>query len=342
MDLDYLLIKGVGMTGTIKTIKNAEFHILEDPKDVFRKEVLTGLSQTNKAIPSKFFYNDKGSYLFDQISRHPDYYLTNCEIEILNSYKNTIASFFNSRSFNLIELGPGEGTKPQILIDCFMQNKLNFSYIPIDISNDYLNKIINHFNSTHPDLDLTAINSEFFAGLRWLTISSDKCNLLLFLGSSIGNYTPKATNVFLNYIYEILNPGDFVLIGFDLCKDINTLLRAYNDSDGLTKQFNLNLLHRINMELGGNFKLENYQHYATYNVYSCAMESYLISLENQLVVIDELDKSFSLNEFEAIHMEYSHKYSISQIELLAKEAGFEVINHFRDSKYYFVDSLWRK
>lgn len=331
------------MTTTIKTIKNSEFHILDDPKEEFKQSILTGLSQTKKSISSKFIYNDNGSYLFDKITRHPDYYLTNCEIEILNTHKASIASYFNSQPFNLIELGPGEGIKPQILVDCFLQKKLNFTYIPIDISKQYLKKIVNDFNAKQPNLNLTAINSDYLSGLRWLTIrSSETPNLLLFLGSSIGNLTPNETINFLRYIYDILHPGDFFLVGFDLCKDPDTLLRAYNDSDGITSAFNLNLLQRINSELGGNFKLEQFQHHGTYNVYSHAMESYLISLQNQFVEIKELNKTFYFGEFEPIHVEFSHKYLLSQVELLAKNSGFEIVKHFTDSRNYFVDSLWKK
>lgn len=329
------------MTGILRTIQNSELHVLDDPKEEFKQGVLVGLSQTKKTLPSKFFYDGRGSDLFDKITRHPDYYLTNCEIEILNSNKHSLADHFNSRPFNLIELGPGETIKPQILIDCFLHENLNFTYMPIDISKDYLQKIVKHFNENQPHLNLTALNADFYAGLRWLTISSERRNVLLFLGSSIGNYNTQSTHEFLTYINKMLHPGDFFLIGFDLRKDIEMLLRAYNDSDGITAEFNLNLLHRINKELGGNFKLDKFQHYGTYNVYSGAMESYLISLENQIVEIKKLGKSFYFQESEPVHVEYSYKYLISQIELLAENTNFEIVQHYSDSNNYFVDSLWR-
>jgi L-histidine Nalpha-methyltransferase len=330
------------MTATIKTINNSTFHIIDDPKIEFKQAIWNGLSQNKKSISSKFFYDEKGSFLFDQITRHPDYYLTNCEIEILRTYKHNIASYFNSQPFNLIELGPGEGIKPKILVDFFQQNNLNFTYIPIDISEEYLAKIINVFNAKQSNLNLTAINADFLVGLRWLTISSEKRNVLLFLGSSIGNFSPHEIADFLKYIYNLLHPGDFFLIGFDLCKDPETLLMAYDDIDGITREFNLNLLRRINAELGGNFNLDYFQHHCTYNVYSHGMESYLISLKKQLVDINELNETFHFEAFEPIHVEVSHKYLLSEIELLAKAAGFNVVKHFIDSKNYFVDSLWKK
>jgi len=330
------------MTTTIKTIKNSTFHIIDDPKEEFKQGILTGLSKNKKSISSKFFYDDTGSYLFDKLTRHLDYYLTNCEIEILNAHKNTIATYFKSQPFNLIEFGPGDGIKPKLLIDCFLQKNFKFTYLPIDISKEYLKNIINDFNEKEPHLNITAINSDFLAGLRWLTLTSEKRNVLLFLGSSIGNLTPTETIHFLKNIYDLLHPGDFFLLGFDLCKNPDTLIRAYNDSAGITRAFNLNLLQRINSELDGNFNLDKFEHHGTYNVYSHTMESYLISLENQSIDINELNNTFYFSEFEPIHVEFSHKYLLSQIENLAKEAGFAIVEHFFDSKNYFVDSLWKK
>jgi uncharacterized SAM-dependent methyltransferase len=138
-----------------------------------------------------------------------------------------------------------------------------------------------------------------------------------------------------------LNKGDYVLLGFDLRKDINVLIRAYDDYSGITSNFNLNLLRRINRELGANFDLTKFRHYATYNVYSGAMESYLISLEQQMIYIDAIGLAYAFEVLEPIHVEYSYKYSISQIEELAHMTGFEVVENFNDAKKYFVDALWR-
>ncbi len=278
--------------------------------------------------------------MFNQITRHPDYYLTRCEIEILNTHKKQLSSLIELMSFNLVELGPGEGIKTKILIEQFMSDHLDFKYIPIDISEKYLKILIKQFQKQIPKLDLIPIYSDYFRGLRWLSDHSDKRNLVLFLGSSIGNFDPKSTKVFLQHLWESLNDGDYILIGFDLRKDVDVLMRAYNDDAGITRDFNLNLLERMNRELGANFNVNHFRHYATYNVYSGAMESYLISLINQSVKFDALERSIEFKETEPVHVEYSYKYLLPQIYELAKDTGFEVIHNFLDSKNYFVDSFW--
>ncbi|STX28198.1 Histidine-specific methyltransferase EgtD [Legionella beliardensis] len=314
---------------------------LEDSRNTFLADILTGLTSSNKFISSKYFYDEKGSELFNLITRHPDYYLTNCELEILRNYKGELSQLLGQQGFNLIELGPGEGIKSRILIEQFLQDSLEFTYFTIDISRKYLNQIVKKFNHDLPNLKLIALNSDYFKGLRWLNTQSVRKNLLLFLGSSIGNFSPENTQSFLREIWQDLNDGDYFLIGFDLRKDIDILLRAYNDSDGITRKFNYNLLHRLNRELGANFKPELFYHYAPYNVYSGAMESYLISSQEQTIFIKDLDRAFHFNEFEPIHLEFSYKYLLSQISDFAQENGFSIIKNFFDSKKYFVDSLWQ-
>lgn len=330
------------MSCRFEIIKDTTRQEFADPNLEFKKEVLNGLSRNRKSLPSRFFYDASGSDLFDQITHHPDYYLTNCEIEILNRYRPVISEYLNDAPFNLIELGPGDGSKPQILVESFLGNGLDFTYMPIDISEEYLKSIAANFEKLYPDLDMTAINSDFFEGLRWLTVDSGKRNVLLFFGASIGNFTPQEARDFLRYANGLLNPGDYILIGFDLLKDINKLLRAYNDSAGITSRFNLNLLHRMNTELGANFNISNFQHYETYNVYAETMESYIVSMANQSVEIRDLGMLIHFDELEPIHVEYSQKYRLWQIESMARATGFELVQHFHDSQHYFVDTLWRK
>ncbi len=312
-----------------------------DEKSEFMHDIHAGLSKPNKQIQSKYFYDEHGSELFNKITHHPDYYLTNCEIEILNQNKKHIAQQINAASFNLIELGPGEGIKTQILMEEFLQKSLNFSYIPIDVSKKYLKLVIHRCKQTLPSLQFKAIHADYFRGIEWIQEHSDRRNLLLFLGSSIGNFDAAMTIEFLRHLCDSLNEGDYVLLGFDLRKDIGILLRAYDDTAGITRDFNLNLLNRINRELGANFDLKKFRHYATYNVYSGAMESYLVSLEKQIIYIDAFNGSYSFEAIEPIHVEYSHKYSLTQIDGLAHKTGFEVVENFSDARKYFVDTLWR-
>lgn len=152
---------------------------------------------------------------------------------------------------------------------------------------------------------------------------------------------PADTNNFLYELWKTLQDGDYLLIGFDLRKDINVMMRAYDDRDGITRDFNLNLLERINRELQANFDLSFFHHYATYDVYSGAMKSYLISFKKQQVYIDALHQTFTFQEFEPIHVENSYKYLHSQIEDYAANTGFEIVRHFSDAKGYFLNSLWR-
>lgn len=322
----------------ILTDKTAKF---DGKQSEFKNDVLQGLSKSHKELYSKYFYDSAGSNLFNQITRHQDYYLTNCELEILHTYKNKLSTILSNESFNLIELGPGEGIKTQLLIEQFIKDSLSFTYIPIDISKLYLEKIMTRFQNKLPSVNISAINSDYFKALEWLSVSSEKRNIVLFLGSSIGNFDFLTASDFLRHLWEILHPDDYILIGFDLRKDIDILMRAYNDSDGITREFNLNLLKRINKELHANFDITKFNHYGTYNASLGAMESYLISNIAQEVYIGGLKHMFSFLPFEPIHVEYSFKYRLSQVEELARVTEFKILNHFFDSKNYFVDSLWQ-
>lgn len=316
-----------------------EMHNLD--KAEFILDLQEGLSKPRKQILSKYFYDELGSELFNQITRHPDYYLTKCEIEILNTYKKQIAKLFEGQHFNLVELGPGEGLKTQILMDELLSEMHQFSYLPIDISKKYLKNLVNQFSGKLSSEQLNPICSDYFRGLEWLRKHSKRSNLVLFLGSSIGNFSPLETQEFLYQLHDSLNKRDYVLLGFDLRKDVDILLQAYSDDAGITRDFNLNLLKRINRELNADFDLNKFQHYATYNVYTGAMESYLLSLEQQIVKIGDLEQSFLFEEIEPIHVEYSHKFTIKQINEFAHKAGFEIIQNYTDEKKFFIDALWR-
>lgn len=309
--------------------------------DTLKFDVKCGLERTLKQINAKYLYDEHGSELFNQITRHPDYYLTRTEIEILDTNKQYLSNLVGTVPFNLVELGPGEGIKTEILINQFLHDKRQFSYMPIDISAKYLRVILNNFTSKLPDLEAKAIHADYFVGLEWIRQHSARRNVVLFLGSSIGNFDLQEVKEFLTHLHASLNQDDLVLFGFDLCKDINILLRAYNDSDGITSEFNFNLLRRLNRELGANFDVQKFSHYPTYNVHTNAMESYLISNEEQTVAINALGRSFQFRAIEPIHIEFSHKYSLRQIQSLAQQAGFKIRENLLDKRQYFVNSLWQ-
>jgi len=177
--------------------------------------------------------------------------------------------------------------------------------------------------------------------VEWLANQGLERNVLLFLGSNIGNFNRSAARGFLFRLWNALNDGDFILVGFDLKKDIELFLAAYNDARGVTARFNLNVLQRINRELGGQFDVSKFRHFGTYDVFSGAMESYLVSLEAQEVFVEHIGRVFSFHPWEPIHTEYSYKYLISDIETLARETGFEIKEHLFDSRRWFVDSVWQ-
>lgn len=308
-----------------------------EQKRLFLQDVIQGLNKTKKNIASKYFYDDRGSLLFNEITRHPDYYLTQCEINILNANKSYLSQLMVNKQFNLIELGPGEGIKSNLLIQEFLKDHLQFYYFPIDISLKYLQHLQTVLAKREKRVNLCCLHADYLQGLKWILDHSPDTNLVLFLGSSIGNFDFNHAQQFIHALWQLLKHQDYVLIGFDLRKDINTLLCAYNDSAGITREFNLNLLRRINNELSADFNLENFFHHPSYNVYSGAMESYLISMTEQKVQI--ADFCITLNAFEPIHLECSHKYLIAEIEAFAKTAGFKLVQHCYDDKNYFVDTL---
>ncbi len=201
--------------------------------------------------------------------------------------------------------------------------------------------LTNALNEKFPPLKTSGIVAEYFNGLKWLSNITQRRNLVLFLGSNLGNFNKARARVFLRNLWNTLNEGDYVVIGFDIKKDIELMLKAYNDSQGITAEFNLNLLRRINRELGGDFHVGKFRHYSGYDVFSGAMESYLVSLEKQSVFIKEIGQAFSFEAWEPIHTEYSYKFLETDIEELAASTGFQIEKQLFDSRQWFVDSVWR-
>jgi dimethylhistidine N-methyltransferase len=279
--------------------------------------------------------------LFQKITDLPEYYLTRCEFEIFEYHKEAITEILREESFNLIELGPGDARKTRILLKHFLQEELDFQYVPIDISDSALEELTISMGIEFPELRVHGLVSEYFNALNWLKNLDHRRNVVLFLGSSIGNFNRDSSRIFLHSLWNCLTPGDYAFIGFDLKKDIELLLKAYNDSRGITREFNLNLLRRINRELGGNFEIDRFRHFASYNVFSGAMESYLVSKESQTIMIQEIGQSFSFDPWEPIHTEYSYKYLESDIVKLAEDTGFVPIEQFYDPAKFFTDVLWR-
>lgn len=309
--------------------------------EAFAKDVADGLNQHPKTLPSRYFYDGNGSRLFQEIMDLPEYYLTRTEFEILNTYKDDIASCFSSNGFfHLIDLGAGDALKTKIILKQLQQEKSSFEYVPIDISKDAMRQLSDSLPGEIPEIEVQAVVGEYFEALEWLHQNKPGRKVVLFLGSNIGNFEPEEANNFLKSIRLNLEPSDMLLMGIDLRKDPNTIIPAYDDAAGVTAAFNLNLLERINRELEGNFDLAKFKHYAYYEPQAGAMKSYVISTEEQQVTIPKIGKTYHFDAWEAIHTENSHKYSLLQIERQAKECGFKKVNSFQDQHNRFADVLF--
>jgi dimethylhistidine N-methyltransferase len=309
----------------------------------FAEDVLSGLSASPKWLSSKYFYDDEGSRLFQEIMKLPEYYLTETELEIFSTQGGQIFEAFGEDpgGFDLIELGAGDGTKTAVLVGAFLKKQAVFSYSPIDISQKALDALTAKFGNDFPALDIRPLTGDYFNILRTLKNSGGRRKVLMFLGSNIGNFSRAEAVSFFKQLRAVMNPDDQLFIGFDLQKDPRVIEAAYDDAAGVTAAFNLNLLARINRELNADFDLQKFSHYALYAPDECAARSFLISREDQTVSVEALGRSFRFDKWEAVFVEISQKYSLRMIGELASESGFAVVTNFFDSRRYYADSLWR-
>lgn len=309
----------------------------------FAEHIKLGLGSKKKYLSSKYFYDDEGSNLFSLITKIPEYYLTKCEYEIIDNSKNDILRRLNidNNYFSLIELGAGDGQKTKLLLEYFCNEKLNFKYFPIDISKDAFSLLDKNISYLKGELNFEYLEGDYFKLLKNYGFGKGK-KLVLFLGSNIGNFEIENGINFLKLISSNINKGDMVLVGFDLKKDPKLILDAYNDSSGITKQFNLNLLKRINNEFDANFDLNNFSHYPSYNPETLECRSYLVSLKEQEVLINDLNFKVKFEYAEIINTELSQKYDLELIEMIGEKASFKINELYFDCKRYFVDVLFEK
>lgn len=308
----------------------------------FATDVLEGLSSAPKFLSSKYFYDNEGTRLFREIMDLPEYYLTNCEIEIFRTQTDQICRRFATSNdpFELIELGAGDGTKTAILIDQLIRQNADVSYSTIDISAEALDVLADRFRAEFPTLKIETRSGDYFKILESLK-GRGRRKVILFLGSNIGNLPHDRSIAFFQQLHAAMDRNDKLFIGFDLQKDPHVIVRAYDDRAGVTARFNLNLLTRINRELGGDFDIDSFIHYANYRPIDGSARSYLISRRRQEVNIDALGRRFEFDQWEPIFMEISQKYTVKTIEILAEESGFQIEKTFFDSRNYYCNSLWR-
>ncbi|MBK5963014.1 L-histidine N(alpha)-methyltransferase [Thiocystis minor] len=285
------------------------------PADV-RAEVLAGLGQSNKRLPPKLFYDQPGSRLFDAITELPEYYPTRTEIGILRDHGAAMADRLG-RGCVLIELGSGSSLKIQTLLAA-LQPRV---YVPIDISRDHLRESAHALAERFPTLSIHAACADYSVPLQLPLDPGWRDLAAFFPGSSIGNFDPEEARRFLVRIAQLLGAGGRLLVGVDLRKDPTILNAAYNDAQGVTAAFNLNLLTRINRELAGDFDLNAFAHRAFFNASMSRIEMHLVSLAEQRVQVSGQD--FAFREGETIHTENSYKYGIADFQSLARDAGFE-------------------
>ncbi|WPU94791.1 L-histidine N(alpha)-methyltransferase [Mucilaginibacter sabulilitoris] len=310
----------------------------------FYQDVVNGLTSEPKQLQSKYFYDKEGDRLFQQIMNCSEYYPFQCELEIFSQQTEMLANVIAKAgaTADLIELGAGDCTKTRYLLAELVKMDTDFTYLPIDISENIIDFLNAQLPLDIPGLKVNGITGDYLQMLGRAADHSDNKKVVLFLGSNIGNMSPGEAAEFCMNLRQHLKPGDLVIIGVDLKKKPATILAAYNDKAGITKEFNLNLLRRINRELGANFEITQFEHYPVYDPDTGGCKSYLISLKKQQVMIPCVDGSTWINfeENEPMFMEISQKYSIKEIEELGRNAQFRPVANFFDNKGWFMDTVW--
>ena len=310
--------------------------------DQFMQAVLEGLTKTPKRLPSWLIYDNRGSEIFTEITQLPEYHPAQCESEIFHNHKQTITDLLANDTFRLIELGAGDGMKTHILLQHFIQNQLTFEYMPIDISEGAIKDLVAFLESRYSSSNMSVMGytADYFDGLRAIQAGSKSRNILLFLGSTIGNMELPIAKQFIQKLWKSLNDGDYLMIGFDLMKHPKTLYSAYNDPTGVFERFNLHLLDILNRELGANFVKEQYVQLGHYNPRTHAVERHIYSTCEQVVFIEKIGREFSFAAWESMQTEHSYKYTQLEIESLAETSGYRIVKHLFDPQHYFVDSIW--
>ena len=309
------------------------------PSSLIAADVLQGLSSKPKFLPPKLFYDAEGSSLFEQITETREYYPTRTERGILEQNAPEIVEAAGS-NLTLVELGAGSASKTRVLISALLRRQLRLEFHPVDVSPTALKQAMASLNGDFPRLHVRPIVADYSHQLPELNDVPGR-KLVLFIGSTIGNFEPEEARTFLKRLRSSLRSGDALLLGLDMVKDAHILRNAYNDAAGMTARFNKNLLARINRELGANFDLDEFQHVAFWNRRKSRIEMHLESRVDQVVSVPDLDRSFHFLFGERIHTENSYKFTASSIERLLRQTGLTLEHRWTDPKGWFSVVLAR-
>ena len=312
--------------------------VTRDPRTGLAEDVRRGLSTEPKRFLPKYFYDELGSQLFEAICLVPEYYLTRAENEILQRYADEIVSSVDGK-ITLIEMGSGSASKTRLIIEALLRKQPELLFMPVDISATALENSSRILLQSYAQLRIEAHAADYFAALAELSKHQRGRTLALFLGSNISNFDPSEALKFLRALRDVLSKGDALLLGADLKKDVATIEAAYNDALGVTAAFNLNVLARINRELGGTFDLRSFEHCAFYNQDAGRVEIYIKSVKEQTVSIGELGMEAHFAAGELIHTENSYKYDQNDIAALASATGFKASRTWTDSQNRFSSNL---
>ena len=306
---------------------------IEQPivENAFFEDVVNGLSQPNKSLPCKYFYDERGSQLFDEICELDEYYLTRTEQSIMNQYADQMAAQLGERVM-LVEFGSGSSTKTHVLLENLIRPS---AYVPLDISEDHLLKTASALRLTFPTIEVLPVVADFTREFALPVPQLEPSHAAVYFpGSTIGNFETLAARELLTNIADLLGAEGGLLVGIDLKKDPAIIHAAYNDSSRVTDEFNLNILRRINNELDADFDIDAFQHSAVYHQDRGRVEISLVSRCEQTVHL--ADHTFEFFPGEEIFTEYSHKYSVDEFAQLAATAGFSLHKHWTDSENLFA------
>ncbi|MER7249395.1 L-histidine N(alpha)-methyltransferase [Kribbella sp. NPDC000426] len=302
-----------------------------------REDVRAGLSATPKWLPPKWFYDARGSELFEEITRLPEYYPTRAEREILRARAGEIAAI--TKAHTLVELGSGSSEKTRLLLDGLRDNGTLTSFVPLDVSESALREAADAINLDYPSLDVRGVVGDFTAHLDKLP--GEPPRIVAFLGGTIGNLIPAERETFYTSIRDVLEPGEWLLLGTDLVKDPATLVAAYDDSAGVTAEFNKNVLRVINRQLGADFDVDAFEHVAIWDADNEWIEMHLRATRAMQVLIPEIHLEVTFDEGEELSTEISAKFHRPGVEAELDKAGFTPAAWWTDTQARFALSLWQ-